>query len=134
MAIPGEHLDNAVLKMAQWLISLEFPEENGGEIFGNFLKENGEPPPNAMTSEGTTTRPIEEKLIQMPDSLTERESKILEPHFSRHDGLLSTLEEWGQTIQKHRERIWQIKPKPFGTFAIQSRQLKRFLKSSKIEP
>ena len=98
--------------MAQWLISLEFPEENSGVIFGNFIKENGEPPPNAMTSERITTPPIEEGLIRMPDSLAERESKILESHFSRHDGLLKYARRVeGQTIQKHRERIRQVKAK-----------------------
>lgn len=112
MAIPGERLNNALLKMAQWLISLELPEEIGGVIFGNFIKENGEHPPNAMTSEGTTACPIAERLIQMPDSLTERESKILEPHFSRHDGLLNYARRVeGQTIQKHRERIRLVKAK-----------------------
>ena len=53
-----------------------------------------------MTSEGTTTRPIEEGLIQMPDSLTQRESKILEPHFSRHDGLLKYARRVGANNSK----------------------------------
>ncbi len=47
----------------------------------------------------------------MPDSLIKRKQKILEPRFSQYDGRLSTLEEWGKTIQKPRERIRQIKAK-----------------------
>lgn len=111
MAIPEECLNNALLKMAQWSIFLEFSVENGGMIFGGFINENEKRRPTA--TEKITNHPIEEQpIIQVLNSLKEWERKILEPPSSRHKGLMSKYaRRERQTIQKSREQIRQIKDK-----------------------
>ena len=51
------------------------------------------------------------KIIEVLDTLTEREREVLEQRFGLKDGYSRTLEEVGRQFQVTRERIRQIEAK-----------------------
>jgi len=98
----------AVLKMAQQPISLQAPVGDGEDSsFGDFIEDKSASSPH----EETSMTMLKDKIVDILDSLTEREREVLEQRFGLVDGYGRTLEEVGKQFQVTRERIRQIEAK-----------------------
>lgn len=97
-----------IMKLSQDPVSLETPigEEEDSHI-GDFIADNDLPPPDAAAA----TTLLKEQLMNVLDTLTEREKKVLILRFGLEDGKARTLEEVGREFQVTRERIRQIEAK-----------------------
>ncbi len=105
--LPVERV-RAVLKMAQQPISLQAPVGDSDDTsFGDFIEDKAAD--NPMEEAGFAM--LKEKIIDVLDSLTEREREVLEQRFGLKDGYSRTLEEVGRQFQVTRERIRQIEAK-----------------------
>lgn len=115
-----------VLKLAQEPVSLETPigEEEDSHLSDFIQDEHIETPVQAATN--TLLR---EKLLEVMDSLTEREKKVLIMRYGLEDGRERTLEEVGKEFQVTRERIRQIEAKALWKIKHpnKSRKLRDFL-------
>ena len=97
-----------IMKMAQQPISLQSPVGDGDDTsFGDFIEDKGAENPYDMTAYSL----LREKIIDVLDSLTERERNVLSLRFGLKDGYSRTLEEVGRQFQVTRERIRQIEAK-----------------------
>jgi RNA polymerase primary sigma factor len=107
MQLPVERVQ-AIMKMAQQPISLQSPVGDGDDTnFGDFIEDKGAENPYDMTAFSL----LREKIIDVLDSLTERERRVLSLRFGLVDGYSRTLEEVGKQFQVTRERIRQIEAK-----------------------
>jgi RNA polymerase primary sigma factor len=72
---------------------------------------------------------LREQLVEVLDTLTPREAKVLELRFGLRDGRQRTLEEVGKEFDVTRERIRQIESKALRKLRhpSRSRKLKDFL-------
>jgi RNA polymerase primary sigma factor len=72
---------------------------------------------------------LREQLMEVLDTLTEREQKVLKLRFGLEDGRTRTLEEVGKQFDVTRERIRQIEAKALRKLRHPSRskKLKDFL-------
>ena len=72
---------------------------------------------------------LHEQLMEVLDTLTEREQKVLKLRFGLDDGRPRTLEEVGKEFQVTRERIRQIEAKALRKLRhpSRSRKLKDYL-------
>ena len=72
---------------------------------------------------------LKEQLVEVLDTLTEREQKVLKLRFGLEDGRQRTLEEVGKEFNVTRERIRQIEAKALRKLRHPSRnkKLKDFL-------
>ena len=105
--LPVERV-RAVLKMAQQPISLQAPVGDSDDTsFGDFIEDKAAD--NPMEEAGFAM--LKDKIIEVLDSLTEREREVLEQRFGLKDGYSRTLEEVGRQFQVTRERIRQIEAK-----------------------
>ncbi len=105
--LPVERV-RAVLKMAQQPISLQAPVGDSDDTsFGDFIEDKAAD--NPMEEAGFAM--LKEKIVDVLDSLTEREREVLEQRFGLKDGYSRTLEEVGRQFQVTRERIRQIEAK-----------------------
>ena len=105
--LPVERV-RAVLKMAQQPISLQAPVGDSDDTsFGDFIEDKAAD--NPMEEAGFAM--LKEKIIDVLDTLTEREREVLEQRFGLKDGYSRTLEEVGRQFQVTRERIRQIEAK-----------------------
>ncbi|MEM9081724.1 MAG: RNA polymerase sigma factor RpoD, partial [Verrucomicrobiota bacterium] len=105
--LPVERV-RAVLKMAQQPISLQAPVGDSDDTsFGDFIEDKTAE--NPMEEAGFAM--LKDKIIEVLDSLTEREREVLEQRFGLKDGYSRTLEEVGRQFQVTRERIRQIEAK-----------------------
>ncbi|MDP0492434.1 MAG: RNA polymerase sigma factor RpoD [Verrucomicrobiota bacterium JB023] len=105
--LPVERV-RAVLKMAQQPISLQAPVGDSDDTsFGDFIEDKAAE--NPMEEAGFAM--LKDKIIEVLDSLTEREREVLEQRFGLKDGYSRTLEEVGRQFQVTRERIRQIEAK-----------------------
>ena len=105
--LPVERV-RAVLKMAQQPISLQAPVGDSDDTsFGDFIEDKAAD--NPMEEAGFAM--LKEKIIDVLDTLTEREREVLEQRFGLKDGYSGTLEEVGRQFQVTRERIRQIEAK-----------------------
>ncbi len=105
--LPVERV-RAVLKMAQQPISLQAPVGDSEDTsFGDFIEDKSAE--NPMEEAGFAM--LKEKIIDVLDTLTEREREVLEQRFGLKDGYSRTLEEVGRQFQVTRERIRQIEAK-----------------------
>lgn len=105
--LPVERV-RAVLKMAQQPISLQAPVGDSDDTsFGDFIEDKAAE--NPMEEAGFAM--LKEKIIDVLDTLTEREREVLEQRFGLKDGYSRTLEEVGRQFQVTRERIRQIEAK-----------------------
>jgi len=105
--LPVERV-RAVLKMAQQPISLQAPVGDSEDTsFGDFIEDKAAE--NPMEEAGFAM--LKEKIIDVLDTLTEREREVLEQRFGLKDGYSRTLEEVGRQFQVTRERIRQIEAK-----------------------
>ena len=97
-----------IMKMAQQPISLQSPVGDGDDTsFGDFIEDKGAENPYDMTAYSL----LREKIIDVLDSLTERERNVLSLRFGLQDGYSRTLEEVGRQFKVTRERIRQIEAK-----------------------
>ncbi len=107
MQLPVERVQS-IMKMAQQPISLQSPVGDSDDTnFGDFIEDKGAENPYDMTAYSL----LREKLMDVLDSLTTRERKVLSLRFGLQDGYSRTLEEVGKLFDVTRERIRQIEAK-----------------------
>ena len=107
MLLPVERVQS-IMKMAQQPISLQSPVGDGDDTsFGDFIEDKSADNPYDMTAFSL----LREKIIDVLDSLTERERRVLSLRFGLVDGYSRTLEEVGKQFKVTRERIRQIEAK-----------------------
>ena len=110
-----------IRKIAQEPVSLETPigEEEDSHL-GDFIPDEDIPAP----SDAAAYTMLKEQLINVLDTLTEREEKVLRLRFGLDDGRARTLEEVGKEFQVTRERIRQIEAKALRKLRHPSRSKK----------
>jgi RNA polymerase primary sigma factor len=107
MNLPVERVQQ-IMKMAQQPISLQSPVGDGDDTsFGDFIEDKSAENPYDMTAFSL----LREKIIDVLDTLTERERRVLSLRFGLVDGYSRTLEEVGKQFKVTRERIRQIEAK-----------------------
>ncbi|MBS4535291.1 RNA polymerase sigma factor RpoD [Clostridium sp. D2Q-14] len=115
-----------IIKIAQEPVSLETPigEEEDSHL-GDFIPDDDAQAP----SDAATFTMLKEQLVDVLDTLTEREQKVLRLRFGLDDGRARTLEEVGKEFDVTRERIRQIEAKALRKLRHPSRskKLKDFL-------
>ena len=97
-----------ILKIAQEPVSLETPigEEEDSHL-GDFISDEGASEPSEAASQSL----LNEALLEVMETLTEREQRVLKLRFGLEDGRTRTLEEVGREFNVTRERIRQIEAK-----------------------
>ncbi len=120
MDIPTEKV-REILKIAQEPVSLETPigEEEDSHL-GDFIPDNDAPAP----ADAAAFSMLKEQLIEVLDTLTPREQKVLKLRFGLEDGRARTLEEVGKKFDVTRERIRQIEAKALRKLKHPSRSKK----------
>ena len=110
-----------ILKIAQEPVSLETPigEEEDSHL-GDFIPDEDVPAP----AEAAAFSMLKEQLVEVLDTLTEREQKVLKLRFGLEDGRARTLEEVGKRFDVTRERIRQIEAKALRKLRHPSRSKK----------
>ena len=125
MQMPVEKVRD-ILKIAQEPVSLETPigEEEDSHL-GDFIPDEDASEP----SEAASFSLLREQLMDVLDTLTPREKKVLELRFGLADGRTRALEEVGKEFNVTRERIRQIEAKALRKLRHPSRskKLKDFL-------
>ncbi|MDD5918121.1 MAG: RNA polymerase sigma factor RpoD [bacterium] len=115
-----------IIKVAQEPVSLETPigEEEDSHL-GDFIPDDDAPAP----AEVAAFTLLKEQLMEVLDTLTPREEKVLRLRFGLDDGKARTLEEVGKEFNVTRERIRQIEAKALRKLRHPSRskKLKDFL-------
>ena len=115
-----------IMKIAQEPVSLETPiGEEEDSILGDFIPDSDAPAPEDKAAYLL----LREQLIDVLDTLTPREAKVLKLRFGLEDGRARTLEEVGGEFKVTRERIRQIEAKALRKLRhpSRSRRLKDFL-------
>ena len=120
MGMPVEK-EREILKIAQEPVSLETPigEEEDSHL-GDFIPDEDASEP----SEAASFSLLKEQLMEVLDTLTPREKKVLELRFGIVDGRTRTLEEVGKEFNVTRERIRQIEAKALRKLRHPSRSKK----------
>jgi len=97
-----------IMKLSQDPVSLETPigEEEDSHI-GDFIADHDVPAP----ADAAAFTLLKEQLMNVLDTLTERERRVLILRFGLGDGKARTLEEVGREFNVTRERIRQIEAK-----------------------
>ncbi|MCI7147168.1 MAG: RNA polymerase sigma factor RpoD [Candidatus Fimisoma sp.] len=110
-----------IQKIAQEPVSLETPigEEEDSHL-GDFIPDEDVPAP----AEAAAFSMLKEQLVEVLDTLTEREQKVLKLRFGLEDGRARTLEEVGKEFDVTRERIRQIEAKSLRKLRHPSRSKK----------
>ena len=110
-----------ILKIAQEPVSLETPigEEEDSHL-GDFIPDEDASEP----SEAASFSLLKEQLMEVLNTLTPREKKVLELRFGIVDGRTRTLEEVGKEFNVTRERIRQIEAKALRKLRHPSRSKK----------
>ena len=125
MGLPVDKVRD-ILKIAQEPVSLETPigEEEDSHL-GDFIPDEDASEP----AEAASFTLLKEQLMDVLDTLTPREKKVLELRFGIIDGRTRTLEEVGKEFNVTRERIRQIEAKALRKLRHPSRskKLKDFL-------
>ena len=122
MNMPVEKV-REILKIAQEPVSLETPigEEEDSHL-GDFIPDDEALEP----AEAASFTLLKEQLIEVLETLTPREAKVLRLRFGIEDGRARTLEEVGKEFNVTRERIRQIEAKAL-------RKLRRPARSKKLK-
>ncbi len=120
MSLPVEKV-REIMKIAQEPVSLETPigEEEDSHL-GDFIPDDDAPAP----AEAASFTLLKEQLIDVLDTLTPREEKVLRLRFGLDDGRARTLEEVGREFNVTRERIRQIEAKALRKLRHPSRSKK----------
>ena len=107
MELPVERV-REIMKISQDPVSLETPigEEEDSHL-GDFIQDDQVTVP----ADAATFTLLHEQLMEVLDTLTEREQKVLRLRFGLDDGRPRTLEEVGREFNVTRERIRQIEAK-----------------------
>ena len=110
-----------IQKIAQEPVSLETPigEEEDSHL-GDFIPDDEALAP----AEAAAFTMLKEQLINVLDTLTPREEKVLRLRFGLDDGRARTLEEVGKEFSVTRERIRQIEAKALRKLRHPSRSKK----------
>ena len=110
-----------IIKVAQEPVSLETPigEEEDSHL-GDFIPDDEAPAP----AEAASFTLMKEQLLDVLDTLTPREEKVLRLRFGLDDGHQRTLEEVGREFKVTRERIRQIEAKALRKLRHPSRSKK----------
>ncbi|MBZ9688151.1 RNA polymerase sigma factor RpoD [Clostridium estertheticum] len=110
-----------IMKIAQEPVSLETPigEEEDSHL-GDFIPDDDALAP----AEAAAFTMLKEQLINVLDTLTPREEKVLRLRFGLDDGRARTLEEVGKEFNVTRERIRQIEAKALRKLRHPSRSKK----------
>ena len=115
-----------ILKIAQEPVSLETPigEEDDSHL-GDFIPDDDAPAP----ADAVAVALLKEQLMDVLNTLTPREAKVLRLRYGLDDGKARTLEEVGKEFNVTRERIRQIEAKALRKLRHPSRskKLKDFL-------
>jgi RNA polymerase primary sigma factor len=131
MNLPVERVQQ-IMKMAQQPISLQSPVGDGDDTsFGDFIEDKSAENPYDMTAYSL----LREKIIDVLDTLTERERRVLSLRFGLIDGYSRTLEEVGKQFKVTRERIRQIEAKALRKMRhpTRIRQLHGFFNAEQID-
>jgi len=120
MDLPVEKV-REIQKIAQEPVSLETPigEEEDSHL-GDFIPDDDALAP----AEAAAFTMLKEQLINVLDTLTPREEKVLRLRFGLDDGRARTLEEVGKEFNVTRERIRQIEAKALRKLRHPSRSKK----------
>lgn len=125
MELPVERV-REIMKIAQDPVSLETPvgEEEDSHL-GDFIQDEHVQIP----VDAATFTLLHEQLMEVLDTLTEREQRVLRLRFGLDDGRPRTLEEVGKEFNVTRERIRQIEAKALRKLRhpSRSRKLKDYL-------
>ena len=110
-----------IMKIAQEPVSLETPigEEEDSHL-GDFIPDDEAPAPEKSAAFTL----LKEQLMEVLDTLTPREEKVLRLRFGLDDGRARTLEEVGKEFNVTRERIRQIEAKALRKLRHPSRSKK----------
>ncbi|MDK2964444.1 RNA polymerase sigma factor RpoD [Lacrimispora amygdalina] len=110
-----------IMKVSQEPVSLETPigEEEDSHL-GDFIQDDQV----AVPADAATFTMLHEQLMEVLDTLTEREQKVLKLRFGLSDGRPRTLEEVGKEFNVTRERIRQIEAKALRKLRHPSRSKK----------
>lgn len=115
-----------IQKISQEPVSLETPigEEDDSHL-GDFVQDENVQEPEDAASFVL----LREQLLEVMDTLTEREQRVVSLRFGLDDGKTRTLEEVGKEFQVTRERIRQIEAKALRKLRhpSRSRKLKDYL-------
>ena len=115
-----------IMKMSQEPVSLETPvgEEEDSHL-GDFIQDGHVTVPQ----DAAAYTLLHEQLMEVLETLTEREQKVLRLRFGLDDGRPRTLEEVGKQFHVTRERIRQIEAKALRKLRhpSRSRKLKDYL-------
>ena len=125
MNMPVERV-REILKISQEPVSLETPiGEEADSHLGDFIQDENVPVP----ADAAAFTLLKEQLVEVLDTLTDREQKVLRLRFGLDDGRARTLEEVGKEFNVTRERIRQIEAKALRKLRhpSRSRKLKDFL-------
>ncbi|MDR1687343.1 MAG: RNA polymerase sigma factor RpoD [Clostridiales bacterium] len=120
MQMPVEKV-REITKIAQEPVSLETPigEEEDSHL-GDFIPDEDVLAP----AEAAAFTLLKEQLMEVLESLTDREEKVLRLRFGLDDGRARTLEEVGKVFKVTRERIRQIEAKALRKLRHPSRSKK----------
>lgn len=120
MELPAERV-REIMKISQDPVSLETPigEEEDSHL-GDFIQDEHVQVP----ADAATFTLLHEQLMEVLDTLTEREQKVLKLRFGLEDGRPRTLEEVGKEFNVTRERIRQIEAKALRKLRHPSRSKK----------
>ncbi len=110
-----------IIKIAQDPVSLETPigEEEDSHL-GDFIEDEKTTTP----SDSVAFTMLKEQLLNVLDTLTPREQKVLRLRYGIDDGKSRTLEEVGRVFNVTRERIRQIEAKALRKLRHPSRSKK----------
>jgi len=120
MELPVERV-REIMKISQDPVSLETPigEEEDSHL-GDFIQDDQV----AVPVDAATFTLLHEQLMEVLDTLTDREQKVLRLRFGLDDGRPRTLEEVGREFNVTRERIRQIEAKALRKLRHPSRSKK----------
>jgi RNA polymerase primary sigma factor len=98
-----------IMKISQETVSLETSVGDSDEdsVLGDFIEDTE----TIMPNQSAARKLLKDHIMEVLDSLTPREQKILKIRFGLEDGVIHTLEEVGQEFGVTRERIRQIEAK-----------------------
>ncbi len=99
---------NEIRQMCMEPVSLESPvgEEDDSHL-GDFIEDNS----GAQPADAVSQAMLRQQLMEILDTLSEREAKVLRLRYGLDDGRPRTLEEVGKEFNVTRERVRQIEAK-----------------------
>jgi RNA polymerase primary sigma factor len=116
-----------LLDISREMISLETPvyTDRDASVLSDFLEDPSHPSPEAQTLHGS----LRDDLNQALDTLSEKESKILQLRFGLNDKQPLSLKEIGEKFHLTKERIRQIEKKALQKlqFPSEERELEAYL-------